>query len=385
MILPVAQVTARRIANYREMGSSAIASQSMRFYAQPSKRGLELQQEPQRRRSGGRAKVPAIESLQVLSEFRRGQLVFRITAWFDWLLVVLVLSFGTYTYKCLDYCLSTGVKNQLSIRAKEIGNTIAKTGQIPVETPYEPGFDPFISVHRSGAALFGNPDTYSLATAPLVIGNRKYVVEVGAPRQPIRAVLRETAIALLIGLVAVVALATWGSSFFIRRSLVPFQKIALAVQALAAAHPNNRLKSLAAPNEIESLCVSINDMIGRLEESFQIRTVIPAEALQALRTRLATARGDLAYFFNKARVPMKLAEPLLRLLEETERLGEVARNVSTSSPEDAWQTRTERLRFYLAGRAGTGAEHVCSLTEKVRSDLASEARESPSGSYPVDW
>jgi hypothetical protein len=64
MILPVAQVTARRIAKYR-MGSSAIASQSMRFYAQPSKRGPALQQEPQRRRSGGRATSATVLPLSV--------------------------------------------------------------------------------------------------------------------------------------------------------------------------------------------------------------------------------------------------------------------------------------------------------------------------------
>jgi hypothetical protein len=102
-------------------------------------------------------KTQATESLQLRSELRFGALAFRITAWYDWLLAVLALSFGTYTYKCLDYYLSIAVKDELSIRAGQIGSTYAKTGQIPArQAPYAPGLnDGFISVHRSGGLAPG--------------------------------------------------------------------------------------------------------------------------------------------------------------------------------------------------------------------------------------
>ena len=47
------------------------------------------------------------------------------------LLLVLGLAFGTYICKCLDYGLSLGVQNALSIRAQEIGNMFAATGKYP--------------------------------------------------------------------------------------------------------------------------------------------------------------------------------------------------------------------------------------------------------------
>jgi len=344
------------------------------FYAQPSERRPELQWEPQRR-CGGRIKATAVGLLQVLSEHRCGALSFRIIAWCDWLLVVLVLSFGTYTYKCLDDCLLIGLKKQLSIRAEQIGGTFAKTGHLPVrQVPVLN--DPLIFVHRSGGlvpALFGNPDMYSFATAPLKIRIRKYVIEVGAPKQPVKEILHETTTTLLIGLLVCVAFATGGSWLFIKRALVPFRKMALAVQALAVAQPDDRLKGVSVRDEIKNLCITVNEMIGRLEESFQIGTVIPAAVLPVPGTRLEKARGELAWFFKNARVSTRLAAGLLRLLKETERLIDIAQSVSTPSGAGAWQTNTERLRFYLAESAAIGTAHVCTLTEKLRSDLLSQS------------
>ena len=91
--------------------------------------------------------------------------VVRITAWYDWLLIVLALALGVYTCKCLDFCLSIGVQNALSIRAKEIGNMFAATGQIPVRHR-SAGLglnDPFVSVHQSGGSVdrsSGKPESH---------------------------------------------------------------------------------------------------------------------------------------------------------------------------------------------------------------------------------
>jgi hypothetical protein len=81
---------------------------------------------------------------------RISSLAVRITAWYDWLLIILILVFGAYTCKCLDHSLSAGVQNALSIRAREISTMFAATGQIPGRagsTELRPN-DPFAAVHR---------------------------------------------------------------------------------------------------------------------------------------------------------------------------------------------------------------------------------------------
>jgi hypothetical protein len=79
---------------------------------------------------------------------------------------------------------------------------------------------------------------------------------------------------------------------------------------------------------------------------------------------------------------MGVAEALLCFLKETERLSDVARNLSKVSCEDR---RTERLRFYLGGLAAAEGEHVCMLIEKLGCDLASEARGRSDGNFLGRW
>jgi hypothetical protein len=98
-----------------------------------------------------------------------------------------------------------------------------------------------------------------------------------ASAPPIKAVFRETAITLVIGLIVALAFATWGSLFVVKRALVPVQKIALAVQALPVVHPDENNKGNAVLEEIANLCVTLNEMVDQLEDSFQIGTGLSVE------------------------------------------------------------------------------------------------------------
>lgn len=215
----------------------------------------------------------------------RSSLVLRITGWYGWLLVVLVLAF-------------------------------AKTGQIPVrEGPSGPGLnDPFISVHESGSSVSvfsGEPETqtvapnslrpepnslavptrvvrgtahdsrFLIATAPSTFGNKEYVVEVGVSTQPIGPIFRQTAIAMVIGLVVGLAFATWGSFSSVKRALVPVREMARAVHALPVAHPDECIKDLVVLDEIKNLCGTLNELVRQLEESFEIGIGLPAGAFHS--------------------------------------------------------------------------------------------------------
>jgi hypothetical protein len=347
--------------------------------------------------------------------------VVKITAWYDWLLVVLVLVLGAYTCKCLDYCLSIGVQHSLSIQAKEIAGRFAVTGQIPGrQGSSEPGFnDQFVSVRARGASMpvsTGKPENhlvipskpplepnspdvptsavrwtahdarFLIATAPSTFGNREYVVAVGSPRQPIKTIFRQSAILLLGGLVVWLAIATLGSFFLVKHALVPIQKIALAVQAFPVALAQKKgIQGIPVLDEIETLCAYVNEMVGQVESSFRIGTGLPAEALDAPNTRLGAVRGELANLLEHERLSNGIAPTLLCLLKETERLSEISRNLATPSCEESKHIRTERLKFYLGGLAASGTERVCLLTKKLGADLVSEARDPSNGDYSAQW
>jgi len=145
-------------------------------------------------------------------EIRRSPVVFRITAWYTWLFTVLLLTFGTYTYKCLDWCLSSGVIDALSVRAKQISRRYAS------QTPLRDASSPVPATDLERRVNEGKP---LIGTATLTIGKRKYVVRVGASKRPIKDVLYGTLLTLLVALVVGLALAAFGSFCIIHRSLGP--------------------------------------------------------------------------------------------------------------------------------------------------------------------
>jgi hypothetical protein len=79
---------------------------------------------------------------------------------------------------------------------------------------------------------------------------------------------------------------------FVQRALHPVKKIALAVQALPVVHADTRIKLVAVLEEIASLCVTVNEMLGQLEDSFQIGTGLPVEAFHAPGTPLVSTSGS---------------------------------------------------------------------------------------------
>jgi hypothetical protein len=348
--------------------------------------------------------------------------VVRITAWYDWLLIVLALALGVYTSKSLDFCLYMGVQNALSIRAKEIGNMFAATGQIPVRhKSAELGLnDPLVSVHQSGGSVDSSsgkpgslmvlavpdnvsPEPHSLAgptrvvrrtvhksrflmaTASSTFGNKKYVVEVGTSKQPIRAVFRESTRTMLIGLVFGLASATLGGLLLVKRALLPIRKIALAVQALPVIHSEEEgIKGVAILQHIENLCVTLNEMVGQLEDSFLIGTGLPAAAFSP-GDQPGRVRGEVATLFAKECLPIGVTQTLLSLLKETERVNDISRSLATSSAEDTGRRRTARLQFYFAGLAASRAEHLCVLTKQLAIDLVHEARNPQHKHSSAQW
>jgi hypothetical protein len=347
---------------------------------------------------------------------RISSLAVRITAWYDWLLIILILGFGAYTCKCLDNSLSLGVQNALSSRAREIATMFALSGQTP-DRPGSTGLgsnEPFTAVHQTVDLVpdfYGRPGTdivischvshepkpanvvrravhgtgFLIASAPSTFNNEKYTVEVEASKKPIKAVFRQTAFALVIGLVVGLALTTSVSFFVVKRALAPVDKIAQSVQALPVAHQDEWTRAVVVRRQIESLFETVNEMVSQLEVSFQIGTGLPAEAFDALSTRLGRVREDFADSLKSEGLAIRIAASLLCLLKETERLSDLARNLAMASDEAPRQGRTERLRFYLGGFAVAGAEHVCVLIEKLGADLTSEGRDHSNGKFPVGW
>src|SRR6202035_563396 len=118
-----------------------------------------------------------------------------------------------------------------------------------------------------------------------------YVIEVGGSALPRKDILRRFVVVLLLGLIVVLALAIWGGFLVIKWALAPVKKITETAEGITSHHLDKRLTRVETGDEIAGLSKTLNQMICRLDESFQSVNRFTADASHELRTPLTIIRG----------------------------------------------------------------------------------------------
>ena len=106
-------------------------------------------------------------------------------------------------------------------------------------------------------------------------------------------------------------------------ALRPVEAMRRRAEAVSAAAPG-RLPVPPSGDEITRLAVTLNAMLGRLEDAFAHERRFLADASHELRTPLALLRTELELALRRPRSREELEDALRSAAEETERLGRLA-------------------------------------------------------------
>jgi signal transduction histidine kinase len=342
---------------------------------------------------------------------------FRLTVWYGGILVVLGLVFGAYCYWRLDHFLAVYVTELFSHRAERIASTLlanvgwngeAYLGR-EIEIRYAPeANDRFIRVTASdGSVVYisGEPYDQSFApeevpspaktlsgvssgissgivhagrhdllitTVPFATGDRKYWIEVGGSATPIKNVLRRFLVSLFIGLFVVLALAIWGGFWVIKWALAPVKKITATAEKITSHHLDKRLPIVDTGDEIANLSKTLNQMICRLDESFQSVTRFTADASHELRTPLTIIRGELETLLLDEGLSKNVRETIYSLIEETDNLSKIVQCLLSLSRLDAGRAQMERVRLDLADLVSTITDQMAPLADEKNVTLSAQ-------------
>jgi signal transduction histidine kinase len=133
---------------------------------------------------------------------------------------------------------------------------------------------------------------------------RKYralSITVGLALDPLRTTLRQLA-GMLLGL----SLGIWLLALFVgrlvcRRALLPVSRMAVAAREMNANDLGRRLPVSAAGDELEDLSRAFNNLLDRLQESFQRQQRFTGDASHQLRTPLAAMIGQMEVALRRER------------------------------------------------------------------------------------
>ena len=177
--------------------------------------------------------------------------------------------------------------------------------------------------------------------------------------------------ALLIPLA--VLLAGLGGYFLARRSLSPVVAMSSQAGRIGAENLHDRLVVRNTKDELGHLAQSFNQLLDRLDESFEHQRRFVADASHELRTPVAILSGEAEVALSKSdRTPGEYRESLEILRKEAIRLRQIVENLFTLTRADIGQYPLTMTKFYLDELAADSVRNFRALAQAKQITLQCE-------------
>ena len=178
---------------------------------------------------------------------------------------------------------------------------------------------------RQGEAIYETLEHFGaepvrMITVPFSIRTERYAVQVAGSLDDARAIVRRARwLFLAIAGAILVAVAVTGT-LLARRALVPIDRIVTRARRIGESSLADRLPHPGTRDEIGRLVDTLNEMLQRIEQSFEVQRHFTADASHELMSPLSRLRAELEVTLRRPRNVPEYEEALRSCLEEVERL-----------------------------------------------------------------
>ena len=121
---------------------------------------------------------------------------------------------------------------------------------------------------------------------------QEYLIEVSAPPDAIEAELAVVRRVILVALPLILLAAGLGGYWLATRGLRPLDRMAAQARRITETTLATRLEIPDAANEVAALVASFNELLSRLDQSFDTMRRFVADASHELRTPVSVIRGE---------------------------------------------------------------------------------------------
>jgi heavy metal sensor kinase len=213
------------------------------------------------------------------------------------------------------------------------------------------------------ADISGAPLRVATAVVPRP-GAESLVVQLAASVAPVRRDLGHLALGMVLSIVVVLVLASYGSAFTARRALAPVDEIVRRVHLIQATRINERLEARTGSDEIDGLATTLNGMLDRIEGSLRSARRFAADASHELQTPLAAMRGAVEVCLRADRTAAEYRTLAADVLAETERLSTLIRDLRLLALADRGQMQEAVEVVDLAGLVSECCEIASAMAEE---------------------
>jgi heavy metal sensor kinase len=182
---------------------------------------------------------------------------------------------------------------------------------------------------------------------PFLIDGRRYVLLVAESLDATREELGLVRSVLYVALPLFLLIAGVGGFVLSTRSLAPLRWMAEQARAITDKNLHKRLDIGAAHEELRVLADSFNELLSRLDQSFETMRRFVADASHELRTPLSVIRGEADVALTHDRSPGEYQEALVIIQDEARRLSRLIDDLLNLARADAGHVNLRVEEFYL--------------------------------------
>ncbi len=223
---------------------------------------------------------------------------------------------------------------------------IIQTINFPDDIEYD---DKYLENLKMHIITFEEQNNYLISRIKIDFNpNQKIIVEVGTTKDILWASLENLLYILSFIVPIILIFSIIGGNFLIYKSFAPIQKVLEELKNINATDLSARLKNSDNQDEINQLITEINNLLTRLELSFERISQFSSDASHELKTPLTIIKGELEIALRKDRNIDEYKESLKTSLNEVIVIEETINDLLflAKNEKDLITTNMEELLYF---------------------------------------
>ena len=198
-------------------------------------------------------------------------------------------------------------------------------------------------------------------------GKLKYVIQIATHLHTMHESIENFRGHLFIAFFLALFFGSIGGWLLSRKSLRPIDKITETTKRITASNLSERLPLQGTGDDLDRLATTINQMMERLEESFQKLSRFTADAAHELRTPLAALKGETEVLLSRKRSSEDYQEALTNNLERLDFLTKLVNDLLILSQADEGKAslKIENLNFSELLKELYEAFNIVAMQKKI--------------------
>jgi two-component system heavy metal sensor histidine kinase CusS len=253
------------------------------------------------------------------------------------------------------------------IRVSEEGRRLLETPGMAAILP-EAAFEalPLLSADPVNGRRHTSPtgNSYLLVKVAAPVGEHQRVMQLAIDTSPDEALIEEYQRDAMIVVGLGTLFSTLAGMFIARRGLAPLRAVTAHIQRITATQLHERVGATRWPVELELLATAFDDMLSRLERSFERLSQFSADLAHELRTPINNLMGEAEVALTRSRSAAEYRQVLESSCEEFGHLSRIIDSLLFLARAENSETPIERVPLDARAEALQVCEFYADLADE---------------------